>query len=511
MGMTDKRMSGRLRAVSPLAVLLAGAAMAFASAGAVAQEGGALTVVIGAEPETMLPRDACRYETNFITDNIYERLTRRDADGEVVGWLAESFERLDDLTWRFTLRPGISFSNGEPLDADAVVETIRYYFDPDTASRCRGDYSTIASATKVDDMTVDIATSAIDPTLPSRLLKLYIIAPDWLASTPDEEAALTAVGTGPYTFESWTKGDRITLKANPDYWGEHKPTIETVTIVPRGEAAVRAAMVQAGEADIAINISQEQAAPLPKTATEHTTEAVFLRLNVQNPVLADVDVRRAIAEAIDTETIMEALYPGVSTPLNGQIVRPSALGQNPDLEPYPYDPEAARALIESAGASGEQLDLIVRTDLIPNVSELAEAMQGMLQEVGLNVTLVPMEAAPWRDLLFANMEGQERTDMIIISASNIQFDTSRVMNFYYGTGQFSHSDDAEFQAEMDKAAVLSGEERVAAYRRLWAEAYDRYWVVPIFGIDYIHGLSARVDWTPRDDGFVYFNTMTLSN
>jgi peptide/nickel transport system substrate-binding protein len=166
--------------------------------------------------------------------------------------------------------------------------------------------------------------------------------------------------------------------------------------------------------------------------------------------------------------------------------------------------------VTAAGATGKELKLIVRTDLIPNVSELAEAMQGMLQETGLTITLVPMEAAPWRDLLFANKEGQERTDLIIISASNIQFDTSRVMNFYYGLGQFSHADDADFQAEMDKAAVLSGDERTAAYRALWAKAHDQYWMVPIFGIDYIHGLSARTDWTPRNDGFVYFNTMTLS-
>jgi peptide/nickel transport system substrate-binding protein len=91
--------------------------------------------------------------------------------------------------------------------------------------------------------------------------------------------------------------------------------------VTRGEAAVRAAMVQAGEADLAVNISAEQAAPLPKSVTENTTEAVFVRLNTKNPILADINVRKAIAEAIDAASIREALYPGVSTPLNGQIVR----------------------------------------------------------------------------------------------------------------------------------------------------------------------------------------------
>ena len=456
-----------------------------------------------------MPRFGARYEPNSVTANLYERLTRRDADGKVVGWLAESYEQVDDLTWRFKLRPGIAFSNGEPLNADAVVETIGYYFNPDKASRCRGDYATIASATKVDDMTVDIKTATLDPTILSRLLKLYIIAPKWLAATPDEEAAVTAVGTGPYTLAEFVKGDHITLKANPAYWGEPKPAIDEVRIVVRGEAAVRASMVAAGEADIAVNISREQAAPLPASVTEHTTESVFMRLNTQNPVLSDIKVREAIADSIDTGAIMEALYPGVSSSLQGQIVRPTALGQNPDLQPYAYDPAKAKALVDGAGAAGKELKLIVRTDLIPNVMELAEAIQGMIQETGLRIALVPMEAAPWRDLLFANKEGQERTDLIIISASNIQFDSSRVMNFYLGTGQFSHADSKDFQAKMDAAAVLSGDARVAAYRALWKEARDNYWVVPIFGIDYIHGLSARIDWTPRDDGFVYFNTVTL--
>jgi peptide/nickel transport system substrate-binding protein len=499
------------RALLALGLLALGATAALpAIDDAHAAASGQITVAVGAEPATLLPRNGCSYEANFVTDNIYERLTRRQPDGTVKGWLAESFQQVDDLTWRFKLRQGITFSNGEPFNADAVVATLTYYLTPNVASRCRGDYATVTSVAKVDDNTVDLKTDKLDPTVPSRLLKLYIVAPKWLTSTPDDKASVTADGTGPYTLAEWVKGDHLTLKANPNYWGDPKPTIETVRIVARGESAVRAAMVQAGEADVAVNISKDQASALPKSVTEHTTESVFLRLNTQNPVLKDVRVRKAIAEAVDTAKIMTALYPGVSSPLNGHIVRPSALGFNPDLKPYPVDLNDAKALVKAAGAEGAKLDLIVRTDLIPNVSELGEALQAMIEQTGLKVNLVPMEAAPWRDLLFANKEGQKRTDLIIISASNIQFDSSRVINFYFGLGQFSHADSKEFQDKMDKAAASSGDARVAAYRALWKEIDDNYWVVPIFGIDYIHGLSKRVEWTPRDDGFVYFNTIKLT-
>ncbi len=471
---------------------------------------GSITVAIGAEPATMLPRSACSYETNFVTDNVYERLTRRQPDGSVAGWLAESYTQVDPLTWRFKLRPGISFTDGEPLNADAVIATVNYYMDTKNPSRCYGDYSTITGVKKVDDSTVDLTTTTPDPTVPSRLLKMYVIAPKWLTTTPDDQAATTAVGTGPYQLSEWVKGDHITLTANPQYWGDPKPTIGTIHIVTRGEASVRASMVQTGEADVAINISKDQATALPKSVTEHTTEAVFVRLNTLNPILKDPKVRQAIAESIDTDQIMQALFPGVSTSLNGQIIRPSALGFNPDLKPYPTDPTQAASLVKEAGAAGQKLDLIVRTDLIPNVSELGEALQGMIQSTGLVVNIVPMEAAPWRNLLFANKEGQQRTDMMIISASNVQFDSSRVINFYFGTGQFSQADSQSFQAEIDKTAALTGAARAASYQAMWKEIQDNYWVIPLFGTDYIHGLSARVNWTPRDDGFVYFNTFTLS-
>lgn len=494
-----------------LAAALAVAAAIFVPTGAaLAQASGEITVAVGAEPETLLPRNGCSYSANFVTDSIYERLTRRQPDGTVAGWLAESYEQIDDLTWRFELREGISFSNGEPFDADAVVATLEYYLDPDTASGCVGDYATVIGVEKVDDFTVDILTDTLDPTIPSRLLKLYIIAPEWLANTPDEEAATTAVGTGPYTLEEWARGSHILLRANEDYWGDPAPSIETVRLVARGEAAVRAAMVEAGEADVAINISHELAGALPATASEPTTESVFVRLNTQNPVLADARVRQAIALSIDTETIMAALYPEVSSPLDGHIIRASALGYNPELDPYPYDPEQAARLVEEAGAAGSSVELIVRTDLIPNVSELAEAMQAMIAETGLSVTLVPMEAAPWRELLFANRDDQERTDMMIIAASNIQFDSSRVINFYFGTGQFSQADSPEFQEKLEEAGAIAGPEREPAYQALWQEIYDNHWVVPLFGIDYLHGLSARIDWTPRDDGFTYYNTFTLT-
>src|SRR5690606_17413304 len=131
------------------------------------------------------------------------------------------------------------------------------------------------------------------------------------------------------------------------------------------------------------------------------------------PVLSDIRVRKAIALSIDTATIIEALYPGTATPLNGQLARPIAVGYNPDLEPYPYDPEEAARLVKEAGAEGKELGFVIRNDLLPNVGELSEALQAMIEQSGLKIRLLPTDAAPWRELLYARKPGQERSDMLI--------------------------------------------------------------------------------------------------
>lgn len=469
-----------------------------------------LVVVAEGEPETLLPADGCSMLSSLVTDSVYDRLTVRMPDGAIEGSLAESFERIDDLTWRFHLRDDVTFHNGEPFNADAVVTMVEYYVGPDRTSRCAGDFSTLAyPATKVDDYTVDLISTEPDPVFPTRMLNVYMAAPEWLTTSSEEELATNAVGTGPYKLVEWNKGEHVLLAANEDYWGEPKPTIDEIEILGRPEAAVRAAMVQAGEADIAYVISPELAAEVPQAVQELTTEVVGIRLNSLHPVLSDIRVREAIALSIDTASLMEAFYPGSSTPVNGQMVRPSALGYNDELAPYPYDPERAQQLVEEAGATGTELGLVIRAANFPRVQELGEALAAMISQSGLVVQPVILEAGQWRDQLYAVNEGQTRSDLLLTAASNPLFDSSRVIEAYYGDGQFSQADSEEFEQKIDEAGQLSGEEREAAYQALWAEARDQYWMIPLFGLDFVHGLSARTNWTPRDDGRVYYTEMSL--
>jgi peptide/nickel transport system substrate-binding protein len=494
-----------------LSACVLGFSIGFGAIPAAAQEGSMLTVATPGEPPTMLPRAACGSTTDITMDAVWEQLTIREEDGTLVGHLAESFERLDDLTWRFKIRPGVQFSNGEPLNAYAVATSINYIMDPAIESSCRSSFETITSAKEVDEMTVDIVTKTPDPLLPTRLIEVDIHAPKWLTTTPEEQAAVTAVGTGPYTVQEFVKGSHVTLKINPNYWGAVKPTIETVKLLPRSEAAVRAAMIQAGEADIAMLISSDQAAPLPKSAVQPTTESIFVRMNGRHPLLSNVSVREAMVKVVDTAAIREALYPGVSEPLSGHIIREMNLGFNHDLKPYPYDPELAKKLAAENGMAGQAMELIVRTDMFPQISELAEALQGMFSELGLQISIVQMETGPWRELLFAVGEGQKGSDLMLVAGSSTQLDSARIVGDYMGFGSRSQMYDEAVQAASEKAATLMGDERDAAYQKIWADIYDKYWFVPLFGLNHVHGLSARTEWKPRFDSKVYYNTIRFAD
>lgn len=463
-----------------------------------------LIVVQSTEPEFgFLPRDMCSGATHIAQFQLYEHLTTRDQQGNVVGQLAESWKRLDATTWRFTLRTGIAFSNGETFNADAVLAAVEHEFGPDAKGRCKSEYSALKyPAVKVDDRTVDISTTAAEPLFPSMLRRFKIPAPKWLKETPAETQATTAVGSGPYKLVEWKKGSHILMEANPTYHGTPKPATKRLRVLFRGEAAVRAAMVQAGEADIAMQIPQEAAKTAPQTIRQLTSEVVAFRINTEHPVLKDVRVREAIALSIDTKALMSSLYEGVSEAVNGQMARPSVLGFDASLPQYSYDPARAKQLVTEAGAAGQTVELVIRAGVFPKVQELGEALVGYMAKTGLDARLRSLEAAQWQVLLAAVGPGQPRSDMLLTSASNPHFDSIRPFTQYFGCkARFSHWCSESISQRIDDAVSLEGDARKQAWQKLWGDVYKEYYVISLFGLDEWHAAAKNISWVPRQDGW----------
>jgi peptide/nickel transport system substrate-binding protein len=511
---TSAPAAGAPAASAPAPAKPAASPAAAGAASAPVQARGQLVLVNESEPENLIPKDACTNISFMVTDNIYDSLTGRDyssGQGKLVGKLAESWAKQNDTTWRFKLRQGITYTNGEPFTADAVVAAVKHMANPAAPGQCLAEFGTLSDAQKVDDFTVDVISKEPDPILPVRMLRLPIPAPKWLTSSGQDVLATTAVGSGPYMITEWQRGIQIVLKVNPNYWGSPKPTIAEVKMLGRKEPTVRSNMLQAGEVQLAYLVPPEQRDRLPKTIIESTPEVVGFRLNAEHAVLKDVRVRQAIAESIDIKTISDTLYPGYSEPLNGQLTRKGSVGYNPDLKPYPYNPANARKLAQEAGAVDAQLELVNRPGFFVKADELGEVVANqILTNAGIKVSLRNMEAAQWRDSLYRVKPGEPRNDMIMTSVSNQVLDSSRVMDSYYRCdSRFATFCDEQFNRQLIAAGHLLDDARDKAFRDLWTYAYDKYWYIPLVGIDYVHGGSAKLKWTPRTDGLVLYTEMSL--
>jgi peptide/nickel transport system substrate-binding protein len=475
---------------------------------------GSIVIVFEAEPNTIVPKDSSTNNGYIVLDNVYDHLTGRDYSSgqpKIVPQLADSWSRVNDNTWQFKLHQGVKFTNGEPFTADAVVVAVEDMANPQQPGLAANEYGTLQSAKKVDDFTVEITTKDPDPILPTRMVKFPIAAPKWVRSVTREEAATEAVGSGPYILAEYQKGDHLLFKANPDYWGPNKPKIAEVKLVGRNEQAVRAAMLQAGEADLAFHISLDDAKKAPQTIIEQTQESPMFNMNTELPVFKDIRVRQAVAEAVNVQGLVDALYPGgVAKPLNGQIVREGTLGWNPNLKPYPYRPEESKRVIQEAGAVGTAVEYIDRPGSFPRAGEVSEYVVNQLNEIGFKATLRHLESAAFSEKHRAIRPDQDPADLLMTSVSSPILDSSRPFDIYYACGgRYRITCDPEWDRRYAEAKNLTGDARDQAFQGLWEYAYDKYWYVPLFGLNWVHGATTKLQWPTRTDSGVLFATMSL--
>jgi peptide/nickel transport system substrate-binding protein len=410
---------------------------------------GEITIVIGGDPSTLDPQFADDGNERSVSDNIYETLIARDSKTmDLVPGLAESWEQVDDTTWRFTLRQGIKFHNGEDWNAEAAAYSINRVINPDYASEQISYYATVTEAKVVDDYTIEVTTDGPDPTLPTRLYWMKMVPPKYAAEDPDTFAK-EPVGTGPYKFVEWFRDDHITLEANAEYWGG-APSIETVVIRPIAEEVTRLAALQAGEVDLVRGLIPEYAEQVPKAVAIPGLEFPWLRLNALKGPTADLKVRLAINYAIDKEALAESLYLGYAVPAEGQLLTPGHFGFNPEVSAYPYDPNKAKELLEEAGYAGEEIELIGEAGRWLKDKELTEAVAGQLRDAGINVNVKIVEWSDWLDLLFAGAD--KAPDIQFSSHDNSLLDADRTLSaIYHSEGSQAAYKNEEVDKLIDEA------------------------------------------------------------
>ena len=334
---------------------------------------------------------------------------------EVVPRLAEEWQVNDDATeFTFSLREGVSFSNGEALTAQDVVTTfdrLRLFAGPPAFL-----LDTVQQITAVDDLTVRFALKAPDSAFLSKLAAPYLVVLDGetllqngavagpTAPTADKATAFldaNTIGTGPYVLESWRRNEQLTFTANPEYWGD-APAFEQVEVLDIRESATQRQLLERGDLDVAVDLDPDTAAALEDSSEVEVTTTpslnlIYLALNnaaASAPQLADPKVRQAIALAVDYDGISEGLAGGAPRPA---AVAPLGLQGTDEVEPVQRDVDEAKALLEEAGASDLQLEVTFANQTLYGIplTTLWEKLQADLSEVGITLTLRPVEYDQW--------------------------------------------------------------------------------------------------------------------
>lgn len=519
----DKRFR-KARLALGAVVAIAGLVLTACAGNAQSNDPHHITIALGEEPRSLASWNAYAAAGHVVLRNIQEALLNRDPEtNELVGELATSWEQVDDTTWHFTLREGVSFTDGTPFNAETAADGLNYVLSPENAFAMRVFLGPDVTAEAVDEYTLALKTATPDPILPDRMY--YVTIPSYAAIEDDPDAYdTTPVGTGPYTLERWDRGQRIELVANEEWWGRDdeqaalgdNESVTSATYVFRPETQVRAGLISSGEADLARWVTQDQCESAPNCVYDTGVETIHLRLDTPNPLLGDVRVREAISLALDRDALLNQILGGGE--VAAQLVGPSATGFNPALTVTEPDLDAAKALIEEAAADGVDLStplrVVTREGNILRSNEAIQLIADTLTSIGLTaVTSETVESASFEEQWAAGYP-QIPADRGWVA---LQMHGNELLDYSASFGMFFTCDaalsafcDDKVEAPYIAATEAIGETRESQLQALAQTAYDTYADLPIGQPNFYYALSDKVDWQPRVDGFQLLKEMTLA-
>jgi peptide/nickel transport system substrate-binding protein len=477
---------------------------------AAAQDQQKIVVALPEEPPDL---DPFYYALSHIpvTRNIYEALVDRDPiKSDPIPGLATKWETTDSMTWRFTLRSGVTYHNGAAFNADSAAWAINWAITQKT--QASGNFIAGTTAKAVDEVTLDVTTPSVDPILPRRLYLVGLPEPQSFQADPTK-ALRAPIGTGPYQLVEFKGGDHITVQAFANYWGG-APTVAGANFVYRTESSVRVSMIQTGEAQIARDIAPQDASQT-NVISITIPETPFLRLDVPSPPLDDLRVRQAFDCAIDRDELVKTVFGGYAEPA-AQIVTSAVVGFDPSATPTAFDPQKAKDLVAAAKADGAptdlQLTIFGRNGIYANAAEAMQIIQAWLQDAGLNVTVNMMDVKPWTDIILQQPIPADRRGIIQSSAGVEIGDVSGpVAGYFTSTGSQSPLRDPKVDQMAAAASVLSGDERNKAYQELLKYVQDTWMpVIPMVHLQAIYAVAKGVTWQPRTDNLIRLKDVTLA-
>lgn len=423
--------------------------------GAAAEEGGTLTLAMPSDAVSMDPHGSNDVPSEQIRDTIYEPLLTQDENFEIVPVLAEEYEQIDDTTWEFKLREGVTFHDGSEFNAEVVKANIERVKDIAKASPRSFLLDMVSEVNIIDDYTVELVTEYPFAPLANNLthgagkmISKDLIDADYQqaldeagselsleeyyelrAEGGDEHEAVAneissfvgqlvesePVGTNYFKFESRSPGEQTAVVRNDDYWGD-TALLDGVNFKVVSEPGSRIAELESGSSDailatLSSNIERVDSNEDVTLLRNDSVSIDYIGFNTEKEPFNDPRVRQAITHAFDSQAVLEGVYNGSGTPAEAPLA-PGVLGYSEDLEGLDYDMERAQELLDEAGVEDLTINLMVNDDN-PERVDVALWLQESLSTLGITVNVEQVE---WGAYLAATGAGEH--DMFILGWSN---------------------------------------------------------------------------------------------
>jgi peptide/nickel transport system substrate-binding protein len=415
-----RRPSGERKQMSVRRTLVAAATLAIAASLMSPASSQTLRYANQGDLKSLDPYTLNETTTHAHLGQVYEGLITRDKELKIAPALAESWETPEPTRWRFHLRKGVKFHNGDPFTADDVV------FSADRVRAKGSNLQTRIDAdvkvVKIDDYTVDFILTKPNPILNSQWDTWYIMDKKWAeensAAAPTPAAATTPTyaslhenGTGAFTVESHQPGVKTVFKVNPNWWRKPEHNLKEIIFTPIASEATRVAALLSGEVDIIEpvplqDIARVDASPnaqvlkAPEIRTifmgmdQTRDELLFSNVKGKNP-FKDIRVREAFYKAIDIESIKTRVMRGLSTP-SALMIAPQLFALSKDFTRPKFDPDGAKKLLTEAGyPDGFEVTMDCPNDRYVNDAAICQAVVGMLARVGVKINLLAQPKAQY--------------------------------------------------------------------------------------------------------------------
>ena len=516
--------------------LFAGAAaltVAAASAQELAEED-TITIGLASEATAIDPHFHNLTPNNQIAKMIFDNLINQGPRQELEPGLATEWGPIDDLTWEFKLREGVTFHDGSPFTADDVVCTFERAPNVPNSPSSFALYTDGKTVEKVDDLTIRITTEEPYPLMANDVSTIAIVSDEvgCDASTEAFNSGEAAYGTGPWKFAEYVPGDRVVLERHDDYWGE-KPDFARAVLKPIKSGPARVAALLAGDVDV---INDVPTTDLERLRSEDgitisegpSNRVIYLHLDqfredspfisgpdggdIENPLL-DSTVRQAISKAIHREAIRDRVMEGQSVPA-GQLLPEGFFGVSENLKPVEYDPEGAKALLEEAGyGDGFQITMHGPNDRYVNDARILEAVAQMLNSIGIQASVETLPRSVFFDRASSGgADGEPEFSLILVgwgAGSGEASSPLRSLIRTDGASNRGRHSDPEIDAVIDEALVtVDDEKRQELLAKATEMAIESGAIIPIHYQVNAWAAKKGLNYEPRTDEYTVAQGVT---